>query len=40
MCTPPVSEEGDRIKHQQLRELAMINGTLKDNSGPMQVNLV
>jgi hypothetical protein len=39
MCTPPDSEEGDRIKHQQLRELAKLNGTYKDNAGPMQAQL-
>jgi len=31
MCVPPDSEEGDRIKRQQLRELAIINGTYKED---------
>mmetsp|Transcript_39215 Transcript_39215/g.79138 ORF Transcript_39215/g.79138 Transcript_39215/m.79138 type:complete len:179 (+) Transcript_39215:58-594(+) len=29
LCTPSMSEEGDEIKRQQLRELAQLNGTFK-----------
>ena len=30
LCTPPDSEEGDEIKKNQLRQLAMLNGTYND----------
>ena len=31
-CVPPSSDDADRIKKHQLRELALLNGTFKDDS--------